>query len=134
MLEAFDMPDTHESCGRRNNTVTPAQALSLLNDKVALDWARGFAGRLLREAGSDTKAQIDRAWLLAYSRKPEASEKDTVLTFLDKQQKIIAARATANSKISLPLNMPEGADPVHAAALVDLCHMLLSSNEFVYRN
>src|SRR5262245_37872672 len=30
MFEAFDMPDTHESCARRNVTTTPVQALTLL--------------------------------------------------------------------------------------------------------
>ena len=42
MLEAFDMPDTHESCGRRNQTVTAPQAMTLLNSKVSLEWAAGF--------------------------------------------------------------------------------------------
>ena len=28
MLEAFDMPDTHESCGRRNQTITAPQAMA----------------------------------------------------------------------------------------------------------
>ena len=45
MLEAFDMPDTHESCPRRDVTTTAPQALTMLNDKVALEWAQAFAGR-----------------------------------------------------------------------------------------
>ena len=52
MLEAFDMPDTHESCSRRDVTTTAPQALTMLNDKVALEWARGFAGRALAAQGS----------------------------------------------------------------------------------
>ena len=44
MLEAFDMPDTHESCSRRDVTTTAPQALTMLNDKVALEWAQAFAG------------------------------------------------------------------------------------------
>ena len=31
LFEAFDMPDTHESCARRSTTVSPTQVLSLLN-------------------------------------------------------------------------------------------------------
>ena len=52
MLEAFDMPDTHESCSRRDVTTTAPQALTMLNDKVALEWAQAFAGRALAGAGS----------------------------------------------------------------------------------
>ena len=134
MLESFDMPDTHESCGRRNNTVTPLQALSLLNDKVALEWARAFAGRVLREAGPETGRQIERAYELAYSRKPDGAEKDTVMTFLAKHRGIIVGREASGGKIAVPDVLPEGTEAAHAAALVDLCHMLLNSNEFVYRN
>ena len=121
MLEAFDMPDTHESCGRRNATITAPQALALLNGKVVLDWAQAFANRVTREAGGDLSAQIDRAYELAYSRKPDASERDTVQTFFAKQKDTIARRG-------------ESADRAQAAALVDFCHMLLNSNEFIYRN
>jgi hypothetical protein len=134
MLESFDMPDTHETCGRRNQTITPMQALSLLNDKVTLDWARAFAGRVLREAGTDTTKQIEQAYRLAYSRVPDGAEKDTVLTFLAKHRGIVERRAESGGKIALPESMPEGMAPAQAAALVDLCHMLLNSNEFVYRN
>ncbi|HET8549602.1 MAG TPA: DUF1549 and DUF1553 domain-containing protein [Bryobacteraceae bacterium] len=134
MLESFDMPDTHESCGRRNNTITPMQALSLLNDKLTLDWARAFAGRVLREAGADTTRQIERAFQLAYSRRPDGGEKDTVLTFLAKHRDIVERRAAAGGKLAVPEYLPESVQPAHGAALVDLCHMLLNSNEFVYRN
>jgi hypothetical protein len=121
MLEAFDMPDTHESCGRRNATITAPQALALLNGKVVLEWAHAFAGRVAREAGEDLTSQIDRAYELAYSRKPDASDRDTIQTFFAKQKDIVARRG-------------EPADRAHAAALVDFCHMLLNSNEFIYRN
>ena len=44
MMEAFDMPDTHESCSRRDVTTTAPQALTMLNDRVALEWAQAFRG------------------------------------------------------------------------------------------
>ena len=134
MMEAFDMPDTHESCGRRNQTVTAPQALALLNSKVSLDWAQAFAGRVLKEAGPDPNAQIDRAYRLAYGRRPDGFEKDSILTFLAKQTPLIAQRATAGQKLAQPTYLPEGADLNQSAALVDLCQMLFNSNEFVYRN
>src|SRR2546430_738922 len=46
MFEAFDMPDTHESCPRRSVTTTAPQALTLLNSALSLEWAEGFAARV----------------------------------------------------------------------------------------
>lgn len=134
MLEAFDMPDTHESCGRRNQTITAPQAMALLNSKVSLEWSQALAGRVLKEAGTDPNAQIENAYRLAYGRRPDGSEKDTILTFLTKQKGVIAERASFGQKLALPTSMPPGYDAAHAAALVDFCQMLLNSNEFVYRN
>jgi len=134
MLEAFDMPDTHESCGRRNTTITAPQALALMNGKVVLDWAQSFAGRVVREAGPELRSQIDRAYELAYSRRPDGSERDTVMTFFDKQQGIVSKRLAEGKKLALPIGATQEIDPARAAALVDFCHMLLNSNEFVYRN
>jgi hypothetical protein len=129
MMEAFDMPDTHESCSRRDVTVTAPQALSMLNDRVALEWAQAFAGRALAE-----KDPVETAYRLAYSRVPDAWEKDTVATFLHKQKGVIEARVGRGEALALPAAMPEGTDRTYAAAFVDFCQMLLNSNEFVYRN
>ena len=129
MMEALDMPDTHESCSRRDVTTTAPQALTMLNDKVALEWARAFAGRVL--AAPDP---VGKAFELAYSRKPDGWEKDTVATFLEKQKTLIAERAAKGQPVAMPLNVPDGMKPEAAAAFVDFCQMILNSNEFVYRN
>ena len=128
------MPDTHESCGRRNQTITAPQAMSLLNGKVTLEWSQAFAGRVLKEAGPDQNAQIENAFRLAFGRRPDGFEKDTVLTFFAKQKNLVAQRSTSGQKLALPSAMPEGYDKAQAATLVDFCQMLLNSNEFVYRN
>jgi Protein of unknown function (DUF1553)/Protein of unknown function (DUF1549) len=127
MLEAYDMPDTHESCARRMVTTTAPQALTLINDKVVLSWAQSFAARALKEADP-----VDAAFRLAYSRHPDSWEKDSVATFFHKQKAEIAARAARGEKLALPAE--SNADPAYAAAFVDFCQMLLSANEFAYRN
>jgi hypothetical protein len=129
MMEAFDMPDTHESCPRREVTTTAPQALTMLNDKVVLEWAQAFAARALAD-----RDPVDRAFRLAYSRPPDAWEKDTVQTFFFKQRSLIAERAAKGEKLALPPAVPDGVEPAYAAAFVDFCQMLLNSNEFVYRN
>ena len=113
MFEAFDMPDTHESCARRNVTVTPGQSLELLNNQLVSSWARKFAERVSNDQGVSEDAKIDRAWKMAFARTPSAEEKKQSTEFLAKQTALLS-----DSK----------------AAFADLCHMLFNSNEFLYIN
>ena len=119
MFEVFDMPDTHESCARRNNTVTAPQALELLNNELVFDWAQAFAGRVLNDGGMSREEQVNRAYKLAYSRQPDESERTSALEFLQRQSAVLARSGNTDAT---------------RAALTDLCHMLLNSNEFVYIN
>jgi hypothetical protein len=77
---------------------------------------------------------VETAYQLAYSRKPDGWETDTVLTFLEKQSGLIRSRVEKGEKIALPTNAPEKAEPTRLAALVDFCHTILNSNEFVYQD
>ena len=134
LFESFDMPDTHESCARRNRTTSPLQALNLLNSEPALEWARSFAGRVLDGTGSSPEERIRFAYCLAYSREPSATETELVKGFLNKQQQIIRNRIAKGEEIALPRRgAPRNEDPAYEAAMVDFCHMLINSNEFVYR-
>jgi hypothetical protein len=117
LFESFDMPDPHESCSRRNVTTSPIQALNLLNSKLTLEWAERFAGRVIAAAGNDLAKQVESAFELAYCRPPRPDEKKVAFEFLTAHREVIGDRS-ANG----------------AATLTDLCHMLLNSNEFVYRN
>ncbi len=134
MFEVFDMPDTHESCPRRATTVTAPQALELLNNDLVLDWSRSLAGRVLNDGGLSPETQVDRAYKFAFSRAPTDAERSSALDFLNRQSAILAERMATDDKTPLPENLPQGAEKAKAAALVDLCHALLNSNEFVYMN
>jgi hypothetical protein len=113
MFEAFDMPDTHESCARRNSTVTPGQALELMNNELVFEWSKDLAKRVSNDAGMTAQAQVERAYKLVYSRAPKSEETASALAFLERQDKITGSRQ---------------------ASFVDLCHMMLNSNEFLYLN
>jgi hypothetical protein len=84
-LEAFDQPDAQTTCGRRESSTHPLQALELLNGKLSESLAEAFVGRLLREAGPNPRRQVDRAFLLAAGRFPTAREQERALRFLEKQ-------------------------------------------------
>ncbi|HEY3135926.1 MAG TPA: DUF1549 and DUF1553 domain-containing protein [Blastocatellia bacterium] len=134
MFQAFDMPDTHESCARRSTTTTAPQALSLLNDKIFLRAAQAFAGRVLKESGPELNSQITAAYRLAYSRDPSSEERELALSFLKREAAIIKTRLDVRKPVALPPGIAPDIDPAIAASLVDFCHVLFNSNEFVYVN
>lgn len=79
MFDVFDLPDQNISCGARNVSTVPTQALILLNDAFVLRQARLFADRV-RETGP--QHPIETAYRLALSRAPTAQEKAVAETFL----------------------------------------------------
>ena len=59
------------------------------------------------------------------------------INFLDQQSALIRSRIEANQPVAMPSNCVVASDAIaqaRAAALVDFCHVLFNSNEFVYVN
>jgi hypothetical protein len=110
LFAAFDAPDRNEACSRRFETTTAPQALMLLNDKLYTEKARQFAERVSREVGTTPDLAVERAYVLAFSRKPTYEERSTARQFLESQSKNGGAKE----------------------AFADFCHALLNLNEFVY--
>ena len=71
---AFDCPDAGQMKPRRTRSITPLQALSLLNSPFANRQAAFFADRVKREAGAELAARIDLAFRLACGRAPKPNE------------------------------------------------------------
>ena len=105
MFDLFDKPDTNSACARRNRSTIATQSLILMNSGFAMNQAKLFASRLRKEAGSDVKAQVERAYEIALSRKPSGREADLALSFI-------------NSNPS--------------TGLVDFCQTIFNLNEFAY--
>ena len=131
IMDLFDPPDIVSSCPKRNSTTVAPQALQLLNNKFVAGQSMLFAERLRNEVGKDTIRQIQRAFLLAFGRPPEPQELDASKSFLKKQelyhQGLIAKL------------YERGVDPAEVlapdrSALVDFCHSLFNTNEYVYIN
>jgi hypothetical protein len=61
MLTTFDAPAATVSCPARERSNTPLQALTLLNDPLYVDCARGLAKRMTGE-GTDSVTGIQQAW------------------------------------------------------------------------
>ncbi len=131
LFAAFDMPDTHEACSRRQMTITPLQSLLLLNEETLLESAKAFAERVLRETGADTKRQIEQAWRIAFQRLPDSQERASAEAFLNRQAETVAKRLERKERVLVPKELPQSLSVAQGVALVDLCHALLNTNEFV---
>ena len=99
---AFDSPDAGQVCPKRTRSTTPIQALSLFNSPFVIEQAERFADRVVREAGQGIEAQVERAFRLAFGRRPDDREAE------------------------------DGADLVEEHGLATLCRVLHNGNEFLF--
>jgi len=121
VLETFDAASIEPNCDARNSSTVTTQALLLLNNDFVLKQADALAARLVKEAGSDAKAQVTRAWKLAFGTEPTGKQLASSLAFLsDQTAQFKKAKAT-----------PEQPSP-EQRALASLCQVLVSSNGFLY--
>ena len=104
LMTEFDAPDCAFATPRRSATTTPLQALSLLNHKFTIDMADFLAARIQQAAGSVPAEQIELAFRLAFSRRPDETE------------------AAAAEQL------------VETHGLRALCRALLNANELIYLN
>ena len=118
-LEIFDSPIMPVNCTQRMSSATVLQSLAQLNSEFLFEQADRMAQRVVDAAGADSAAQIEFAFQLALARKPQAAELKHSLAFVREQAK---NHELANTR----------ADKATQMARADLCHMLLSTSEFLY--
>ena len=102
LLDAFDCPSPSVKTPTRGETITPLQALALMNNSFVQRQADRLAGRALEAAGGELTVAIDRAYELALGRRATDEER---------QRAVTAAQARG---------------------LGSICWALLNSSEFLY--
>ena len=101
-FDTFDLPDQNQTAAARNVSTVATQALTLMNNEFVLGQAALFADRLERAAPGDLDQQIDLAYRIALTRSPTADEAELAKALVADQ------------------------------SLVDLTHVILNLNEFLY--
>jgi hypothetical protein len=131
VLETFDAPAMEPNCTARASSTVAPQALLLLNSEFIVSQARYFGERVRREAGPVTRAQVTRAWRIAYGADPSAEEVKDAEAFLAEQTAAFRAQATRKTG---PPQAKTGRPPVDptAQALACFCQVLIGSNRFLY--
>ncbi|MCH2128180.1 MAG: PSD1 and planctomycete cytochrome C domain-containing protein [Pirellulaceae bacterium] len=145
MLKAFDAPVMETNCNCRSVSTVATQSLMLMNGAFVLRQAKNFAQRVAssatplphdRLAGLPTLpnateqglagpakstetilGEVVQAWRLAYARSPSDVELQWAAQFLIEQLQVLYA---------------EDPDSATDRAMTNLCHALVSSNEFLY--
>lgn len=107
LLQSFDALVCDESRPRRTASVTPLQALAMLNGDFVNEEAEQFASRIEQTDEHDVAKQVDNAFEIALGRLPSEQE-----------------RSRMTSLIESSGSRREG--------LISLCRVLLNSNEFIY--
>lgn len=122
-LVVFDSPNAMVSCTRRNRSNTPLQALTLLNDTAFHEFAQAMGARLVREAQGDA-ARLERAYMLALSRKPSAAERARLQRWLAQERDALATRPDEAKALA--------AEP-EVALWTSLARVLFNTDEFITR-
>lgn len=137
ILETFDKPQLAPNCVQRPTANVVQQALLMSNSDEVRGWAEHFARRILSEqphaelgdygvVAADPRQQVERAWLWALSRPPNAEETAQALELLaDLRSRWSGHLGDQTAEGDLP-------DAAVLAALTGLCHTLLNTAEFLY--
>ena len=118
-LSLFDGADANVSTEERSSTVTPAQALYLMNDPFVHEKSAALAGRLLKEPGDDG-ARVRLAYELTQAREPDADELVRSGMFLGRYREKLASLGGKSR------------DEQELAAWAAFSRVLLTSNGFLF--
>ena len=120
LFDVHDQPDQNVTTEKRNVSTVPTQALTLINGEFMLLQARYLADRVIKEASGDATARVKRLYLITLGREPNAQELAFSLDFLRREREFQVAEAADRS--------------ADQAALTNLSHVLLNTNEFLHIN
>ena len=118
-LEIFDAPIMPVNCTQRTNSTTVLQSLAVLNSEFLFAQSDKLAARISETTGPEIEPLAKLGFQIVFARQPSESELTKSIAFLNEQEQGYVS--TGNP-----------AEKARQVALADFCHMLLSSNEFLY--
>jgi hypothetical protein len=131
----FDAPSREFCVAKRARTNTPLQALTVLNDGVYFEAARGVASRVLTEASRAREQILRHAFLLCLSREPRPLESARLMKFVDETTARLRSETERAGKIATgaDVRVPRGTDPVEFATWTLVANVLFNLDEAVNR-
>ncbi len=132
MLAAFDVPNGETACVRRSRSNTPLQALTTLNEPMAVEAARSLARKAMAEGGSDDDGRLAYAFRRCVARTPDDAERAVLAELLDAQRARFRSGG-ADPKALLGDLSADGPDPADWAAFTVVARVLLNLDETITR-
>ncbi|HEV2379113.1 MAG TPA: DUF1553 domain-containing protein [Terriglobia bacterium] len=136
MLQVFDSPNGDTSCVRRARSNTPLQALTMLNEPMALESARALAEHALLKGGPTDEQRLAYAFRRCLARKPDTRETSELLSFLRKETGRFSDGELNSWDIlggnpALASLLPDGMTPAQLAGWTALSRVLLNLDETI---
>jgi hypothetical protein len=134
LLQTFDVPEGNVACVRRARSNTPLQALTTLNETLAIEAAQALARRIIEHGGSSDRERIDYGFKRCVARTPSDEERAELLRLIAKQTSRIAEGwidpwLLATGRNEKPANLPAGVTPAQLAAYTSVARVLLNLDE-----
>ncbi len=101
-METFDLPENAVSCGRRESSLVAPQSLAMMNGSLSLQASKRIADEIAEEPHWHEQQKIEEVFRRILSRGPRQQELASCRLFLDSR------------------------------SLVELCLVLLNTNEFAF--
>ena len=119
VFQLLDYPDAAVPNGDRPTTTIAPQALLMMNSEFVAKCSADFAARVFADRLPSEKARIQSAYLRAYGREPTEAE--------------IAASTRYLRDVEQALSETDGtSEQRRQQSWESLCHVIVSSNEFIY--
>ena len=124
MLMTFDAPDSTRSCGQRERSNTPLQALTLLNDPVFYECAQTLGRQLYEQHRDDIVPSVDTLYLRCLSRLPSRQERQSLVTAYQDVLRLTAEGDRRNVST----------EQTTVTALTAIARIVMNLDEFITRD
>ena len=129
MFGTFDAPSGEACVPRREQSNTPLQALTVLNDQVFLEAAQALGKSLATASGSEPE-RVATLYRRALSRRPQAEEISALQEYLKQQREQLRAGTLDSAAISGAKDLPD-AERIETAAWTLAARVILNLDETI---
>jgi len=119
LLTVFDQPLIATNCLCRDTSAVPLQSLAMLNDSFVDEQSEHLGQRIEQYSGSPARERILMAFRMVLVREPDQNEIVWCEELFNEQTRIFEATG-------------KDASAARHQALVQVCHTLFNTSEFLY--
>jgi len=133
LFEAFDQPDTLNSCAFRPVSTFAPQALILMNAPFIHEQAKAMAVSMFDSSSDNQQRLIQAIYRRCFGRSPRPEEKQLASEFLHDQSSAIGEKLRARADFGLGASLsPSIPKLAGQRALAAFCTIVFNTHEFVY--